>query len=283
MSEGDEFDRDGAKNGSLLVQGGLGFGKGLAVFDSDADGVNDVLETALGMQVGLRDNDITLNDRFIAQLYRDLYFREPETPELSLQLDALNGDGKRVNRLMNLAQTQEFDRYQITQAVRLDWVSNGKIMTRQALDLWRTLLKNGSSLNDVIDYYVRNSGLQSVYLKGTNVELLHALEIPILNRRLTDAELADISTFIDQYGRIELLKAALNVPEFQQLTLNPLIVTLIADLLLDYALDQVTLGHYSEVLSNGTLTTTELIEWVLPLDIYKNRFIEEPQAKKIQR
>lgn len=276
ITDGGEFDGDGTPNGSISDPGGIGFGIGIAGNDRDADGVNDALEPALGMNPVLKDNDVVRDDRFIAQLYRDLYLREADSAELVEQLAKLQLDDKRVNRIIDLAVAEEFERYHISEAVRLFLAVNNRAALREELDVWRTLLKNGSSLLDVIDYFMKSGLLSDVYQNGTHQDYLHALELPILGRKLTEQELLDLNNYMQTISRAEFTRQALAVPIFVQNTRNSLLVTLIADLLLDYPLDSTLLKFYSDALMKGDTTPIDLISWVLQLELYKKRFLQSP-------
>jgi len=73
--------------------------------------------------------------------------------------------------------------------------------------------------------------------------------------------------------RAAFTQLALQVPEFQQAQQNNTAVTLIADVLLDTSVDQGTLNHYIEQLTQGDITLVWLIYLTISSDLYQERFM----------
>ncbi|MDP3877737.1 MAG: VCBS domain-containing protein [Methylobacter sp.] len=259
ITENGAFDLDGWQNNAITVYGGAGFAAGKTAGDRDADGVPDTLEAGWGLDTKVNDNNLRQSDLFIAQMYRDLFDREVSSQELEAQLNLLKQDNNRVARIVDLASSAEFEKYRLNEAVRLFSVADNRAVTRQELDVWRTLLQNGSSDKDVISYFMANTSLGEVYRSGSNFDYLQALEQRILGRQATEQEWATMNDSLKTLGRAGFTQQMLAQPEFQQRTQAQLIATLIADL----ALSPEMLNHYSSQLYRGEISADELITLAL--------------------
>jgi hypothetical protein len=143
------------RNGEPLTQQAL-------ALDNDDDGVNDALEIAQGMDPQLKDNDITRDDRFIAQLHRDLYRREATATELAGQLQRLNTHPNRVERLVDLAIAPEYQQQHLEIIIMMQLLINNQIATRESLTAWRDALQKGGSVIALMDDAMQKSELKGV-------------------------------------------------------------------------------------------------------------------------
>ena len=243
--------------------------------DTDSDGVSDALEQTNNSNVQLKDNDIRRNDRFIAQLYRDLLLREASAAEIQQQVDILKTTPNRVARVLELVTSSAFHAQQLDLAVTASWLVNQQIPTRAWLDEWRAALQQDLSTEVLLDTFMQQSVLKDSYASPNQQAYIAALGSRILGRSLTNAELQNALQELQVMGKAKFTVYWLSTLALQQIPLSKLIVIQIANLLANYPLDTATLNFYSHQLESGVSTVNDLIAFVIESAAYKNRFLVE--------
>lgn len=243
--------------------------------DTDKDGVNDALEQANNGNVKLKDNDIRRDDRFIAQLYRDLLLREANAAEIQQQVDILKNTPNRVARVLELVRRTEFQEQQLDLAVRASLVVNQQIPTRAWLDEWRVALQEDLSSEVLLDIIMQQSTLKDSYASPNQQTYIVALGERILGRSLTNAELHNALQDIQLMGKAKFTLNWLATLALKQIPSSKLIVIQIANLLANYPLDTATLNFYSHQLESGVTTVDDLISLVIESSAYQQRFFVE--------
>ncbi|MFC0351721.1 choice-of-anchor U domain-containing protein, partial [Undibacterium danionis] len=85
ITDGSPFDLTPSADGKLQIQGGLGWKQSASAFsnisaDWDSDGIPDAVETKMGTNPIVKDNNVLQRaDMFAMQMYRDFLFREADT------------------------------------------------------------------------------------------------------------------------------------------------------------------------------------------------------------
>lgn len=241
--------------------------------DSDQDGVSDALELKQGSNPQQKDNDITRNDRFLAQLYRDLLLREATSKELAQQLQLLASNPERSERVIALASTPEFQEQHLQLAITLAQTINHQVPNRTWLDQWRSQRQQGVSHFALIDNFMRSSELKASYLQDNPQNYVQALGALLLKRNLTASELQAGSDKLQSLGRAEYTAYWATSLAATDASFATMLVILIADLLADYPLDTTTLTFFTQQLEQHTLSPTDLLKLVLDSKAYKQRFM----------
>ena len=241
--------------------------------DTDDDGINDVLEITQGLNPNIKDNDISRDDRFVAQLYRDLYYREASSKELALQVPLLKSSANRVELIIALASAPEFQQQQLQLATVMALAINNDIATREWLNEWRNALQKGQSSTALIDVFMQKSALLDSYLTANNQNYSADLGARLLGRDLTTQEVQDGEDHQKTMTRAEFTQYWLNSLALKKIAFSQLLVIQIADLLAHYPLDSANLTAYSEQLDSGKLRSADLIQLVLNSSLYRQRFM----------
>ncbi|MCX7087086.1 MAG: DUF1566 domain-containing protein [Methylococcales bacterium] len=241
--------------------------------DTDDDGINDALEITQGLNPNLKDNDISRDDRFVAQLYRDLYYREASSKELELQVPLLKKSANRVELIIALASAPEFQQQQLQLATVMALAINNDIATREWLNEWRNALQKGQSSTALIDVFMQKSALRDSYLTANNQNYSADLGARLLGRDLTTQEVQDGEDHQKTMTRAEFTQYWLNSLALKKIAFSQLLVIQIADLLAHYPLDSANLTAYSEQLDSGKLRSADLIQLVLNSSLYRQRFM----------
>lgn len=244
--------------------------------DSDNDGLADALELAQGTNPAIKDNDIKRDDRFIAQVYRDLLHREATQDELTLQLQQLQKNPDRVERIIELAATEEFQRQHLDMAILFEFVINQQLITRDQLNAWRSALQKGNALLALIDSAMQKSVLMQSYKQSNNRDYLLALYSRLEGYSSTEKEFLEDLSDLQVLNRADFTMAWLSSRVSKQLSGTQQIVILVADLLADYHLDRPTLNAFTELLDTGKITVADLISQVQSSEWYLKRFIQQP-------
>lgn len=256
-----------------LVRNAKAFDPQALGMDSDDDGVSDVLELTQATNPRLKDNNITQDERFAAQLYRDLYLREATAGEVSQQAQTLKINPDRVALVTQLALTPEYLQQHLDIAILLALAINDQIPPREWLNEWRDGLHKGNTREALIDAFVKKTALKESYLSANGQDYVLALGGRLLGRSLTPAELQEGNSLMRSRSRAEFTEYWLNSLALKRIPFSQLVVIQIADLLANYALDSTTLGYYSQQLDNGSITIVDLLKLVLNSEGYTKRFM----------
>ncbi|MEQ1636530.1 MAG: DUF1566 domain-containing protein [Methylococcales bacterium] len=241
--------------------------------DSDGDGVSDALELTQATNPKLKDNNIAQDERFAAQLYRDLYLREATANELSEQVQALKTNPDRVGRVVALALAPEFQQQHLEVAILLALAINDQIPPREWLNEWRDSLHKGNTSEALVDAFVKKTALKESYLSANGQDYVIALGSQLLGRSLTPGELQEGDSLMQSMTRAEFTAYWLSSLTLKKIPVSQLVVIQVADLLTRYTLDSATLGYYSQQLDSGSITIADLLKLVLISDGYIKRFL----------
>lgn len=241
--------------------------------DTDDDGVNDALEATQGSNPKLKDNDIRRDERFAAQLYRDLFLREITMGEMTQQAQRLKTDPNRVDLVVDLATTPEFQQQRLDVAIMLALVINNQISGREWLNAWRDSLHKGKSVDVLVDGFMQKSELKDTYLGVSKTEYVSALGARLLGRSLTSQEQASGNSSLQSMSRSAFTVHWLTTVAYRHTPPSQVLVLHVANLLANYPLDSVALSDYAQQLDSGKITIVELIKQVLDSGWYEKRFM----------
>lgn len=241
--------------------------------DADEDGVNDTLEVEQGTNPKLKDNDIGRDDRFIMQLYRDLFLREAEAGEIAPQVQLLKSKPNRIERVLALAATPEFQKLRLDVAIMLPLAINNQISRREWLNEWRDGLHKGANVDLMVEAFMQRSKLKDAYMDANPSAYVKTLGAQILGRELTPQELAEGLARLQGMGRAAFTADWLTSLAYKHTSSSQVLVLCVANLLANYPLNTAGLSAFSTQLDGGKITLADLIQMVLDSDWYRHRFV----------
>ncbi|WP_143821115.1 choice-of-anchor U domain-containing protein, partial [Motiliproteus sp. MSK22-1] len=150
ITDGGEFDEDGEANGIIIDPGAPGMITtttcewDLFRDDADADAMPDTIETLLGYDAAVKDNDVfSIDELWIRQISRDLIGEEISDQDLSDWSAGLDAGISKQEMLESFTQTERYDA--TSTLVRLYHAVLDRSPEKCGFDYWQQQLNNGLS------------------------------------------------------------------------------------------------------------------------------------------
>ena len=267
IEDGGRFDADGVRNGVIVDPGAPGWFDGNP-YDTDADWVPDLLEAALGLTVGVKDNDVfERDDLFVMQLYRDALGREADASGLGYWQGLLtSGQADHadiVQAVLSSAEAQD-----LATLNRLSLGLRDEQADAGARGEWRDALNAGETVTELADAFVA-----STYGNVAAVELIDRLYTDLLERA------ADASGKAYWLGQLDAGVSAGEVAthishasEFDAEHGTAVYAAELYEALLGRAADADGLAYWAEALQDG-MSQVELIGALMASTEYHDRFL----------
>ncbi|MBR7748507.1 DUF4214 domain-containing protein, partial [Undibacterium baiyunense] len=142
ITDGSPFDLSVKGDGHIHVQGGLGWKQSASAFsnitaDWDGDGIPDAIETKMGTNPLVKDNNVLQSaEKFAMQMYRDFLFREADSAGLNYWVQQIEQAGmSRAKVAASFLASNEFQQG-IGSLARLYFGAFDRIPDRDGLDYW---------------------------------------------------------------------------------------------------------------------------------------------------
>jgi len=275
IEDGGRFDNDGKADGIITDPGAIGFrSTSSSGLDSDRDQFPDSLESANGLKVGVKDNDVFTNPKFfVMQLYRDTLFREAESDGLlywQKQLDS--GVLSRAQVTSAFLDSTEFQ----TGAGGISRLYLGaldRLPDNSGLNYWVEQFQQGKTLTQIATDFVNSTEFGSRFESQSLDGFVDRLYQNVLGRQAD----ADGKTFwVQQLEKGQpkgnVLIAFTESAEYKQATDAKISIALDYLGLLDRAPEQAGFDYWLAQLQQGT-AEIDIIQHFLSVQEYHARFL----------
>ena len=278
ITDGSPFDLSAKGDGHIHVQGGLGWKQSASAFsnitaDWDGDGIPDAIETKMGTNPLVKDNNVLQSaEKFAMQMYRDFLFREADTAGLNYWVQQIEQAGmSRAKVAASFLASNEFQQG-VGSLARLYFGAFDRIPDRDGLDYWIKQYNAGMSLSSISNAFVASTEFQQKYSAIDNAQFIDLVYQNVLHR---PADAAGKTYWVNQLSsgvnRGDLLASFTESTEFKAASQAKVALTLDFVGLLGRAPDPAT---FNELLNQPNSDSITLIGQFINSDEYIGRFME---------
>ncbi len=275
IADGGDFDADGKADGVITDPGAAGFGYTTkSPDDQDNDQFPDHLETANGLAVGVKDNDVfTDNKLFVMQMYRDTLFREAEDAGLAYWKDLMdNGTLNRAQVAEHFLNSVEFEDMAGTLA-RMYMGAFDRLPDNAGMTYWMKDMHAGMTAAEVAQNFAGSTEFKDIYGALGNAELVGQLVQNILQRQATQEEIGTWTGKLEagaSHG--ELLLGLSNSDENIVRADDEVSMALAYAGMLGRAPDQAGFDYWMDRIDDGA-THVEILAEFIAVPEYHDRFL----------
>jgi hypothetical protein len=242
--------------------------------DTDSDGIPDTVESTVGRNSSVKDNDIfSVNLLFAMQQYRDFLGREGDPPGITNWTNAMqSGALTRSQVIDSFFNSQEFQGTD-SPIVRLYFAYFLRIPDYAGLQNWLAAYRSGAPLANISEGFAQSPEFLQRYGSLSNGAFVTLLYQNVLGRNPDPTGLANWTNALNAGAtRGQIMLGFSESPEFKGTSYNKVYVTMMYVGMLRRSPDQIGFDNWVAALNSGA-SGLQIIQGFLGSPEYHNRFM----------